>query len=159
MSQPPDPCTLAVTLTHELQHIKLSALLDVITLTRPDDGRRFYAPWRDDPRPVDALLQGAYAFLGVSGFWRRQRFQEDGAARIRAHAEYARWRAATALATGTLRSSGSLTWPGMEFVQGMARTLKTWMSEPVPEKARALAWQQDEQHRDRWQRVHGPIPP
>jgi HEXXH motif-containing protein len=158
MSQPPDACTLAVTLTHELQHLKLSALLDVVTLTRPDNGRRFYAPWRDDPRPVDALLQGAYAFLGVSGFWRRQRLHEDGAAGIRAHAEYARWRAAAALATGTLRSSGGLTRHGMDFVQGMARTLRSWLADPVPEQALALARQQDQQHRDRWQSVHGPIP-
>lgn len=158
-SQPPDSCTLAVTLTHELQHLKLSALQDMTTLTSPDDGRRFYAPWRDDPRPIGALLQGAYAFLGVSGFWRRQRLHEQGgAARIRAHAEYARWRAATTLITGMLASSDSLTRPGMEFVQGMTRTLKTWMAEPVPEKARALAQQQDKQHRDRWQYAHGPIP-
>jgi HEXXH motif-containing protein len=25
-----------------------------------------YAPWRDDPRPRSALLQGSYAFLGVA---------------------------------------------------------------------------------------------
>jgi uncharacterized protein len=158
MSQPPDRCTLAETLSHEMQHLKLSALKDVVTLTEPDDGRRFYAPWRDDPRPIAGLLQGAYAFLGVSGFWRRQRHHEEGAAVIRAHAAYARWRAATLLAIGTLRSSGRLTEAGMEFVQGMARTLSTWMADPVPEEARALARQQDEQHRARWRSVHGPIP-
>jgi hypothetical protein len=32
-----------------------------------------YAPWRSGPRPLNGLLQGAYAFLGVSGFWRQQR--------------------------------------------------------------------------------------
>ena len=158
MSQPPDPCTLAMTLTHELQHLKLSALLDVTPLTLPDDGRRFYAPWRDDPRPADALLQGAYAFLGVSGFWGRQRLHEEGAAAIRAHTEYARWRAAATLATGTLRSSGCLTSQGMDFVQAMGGTLRSWQAEPVPEQALALAQQQDQEHRDRWQAVHGAIP-
>jgi HEXXH motif-containing protein len=157
MSQPPDPCTLAMTLTHELHHLKLSALLDAITLTEPDDGRRFYAPWRDDPRPADALLQGAYAFLGVSRFWRRQRRHEEGTAAIRAHTEYARWRAAALQATGTLRSSGSLTRRGTDFVQAMARTLRSWLAEPVPEQACALAQRQDQEHRDRWQAAHGPI--
>jgi uncharacterized protein len=158
MSQPPDGCALAETLAHEVQHLKLSALSDVVPLTEPDDGRRFYAPWREDPRPIDGLLQGAYAYLGVSGFWRRQRLQEVGAARIRADTEYARWRAATALATGTLRSSGRLTRHGAELAQGMERTLKAWTAEPVPQRARALARQEAERHRRRWESANGPIP-
>ena len=79
MSVPADQYTGAETLAHEMQHLKLSALLDIVTLTLPDDGQRFYAPWRPDPRPIGGLLQGAYAFLGVSGFWRRQRRLADGA--------------------------------------------------------------------------------
>ena len=158
MSQPPDGRALAETLAHEVQHVKLSALQDVVSLTAPDDGRRFYAPWRDDPRPVAGLLQGAYAFLGVSGFWRGQRHHEVGAAGIRAQASFARWRAATALAIATLRSSGCLTEPGQEFVQGMARTLSPWLAEPVPAQAYALAQQQDQRHRDRWRSVNGLIP-
>jgi HEXXH motif-containing protein len=155
MSQPPDRCALAVTLAHEVQHLKLSALDHIVALTLPDDGRRFYAPWRDDPRPIDGLLQGAYAYLGVSGFWRRQRYVQAG---IWAHAEYARWRAATARVTGTLKSSGRLTAAGMRFVQGMARTLSTWETEPVPQEARDLAHSEAKQHRSRWETANGPIP-
>lgn len=158
MSPPPGACALAETLVHETQHIKLSALGDVVKLTKPDDGSRFYAPWRDDPRPASGVLQGAYAYLGVSGFWRRQRLQEQGAARIRADADYERWRTATALATGMLRSSGSLTADGAQFVRGMTRTLQKWLTEPIPEQARALARQEAEQHRRRWESVNGPIP-
>jgi uncharacterized protein len=158
MSQPTGRRALAVTLAHEVQHIKLSALLDVVTLTRPDGGRRFYAPWRDDPRPVNGLLQGAYAFLGVARFWRGQRDLEHGAAGIEAHAQYARWRAATALAATTLSSSGQLTRAGTEFVNGIQRTLTAWMAEPVPDEARELARRQAEQHRDRWVSANGPIP-
>jgi HEXXH motif-containing protein len=158
MSQPSDGCSLAETLAHEVQHVKLSALSDVVQLTEPDDGRRFYAPWRDDPRPINGLLQGAYAYLGVSGFWRRQRLCENGAARIRADAEYARWRAATVLATNTLGSSSGLTRCGREFVEGMARTLKAWAAEPIPARARTLAQQEAERHRRRWESVNGPVP-
>ena len=158
MSPPRDGRILAETLVHEVQHVKLSALVDVVPLTQPDDGSRFYAPWRDDPRPAGGLLQGAYAYLGVSGFWRRQRLQEDGPARIRADADYERWRSATALATATLRSSGSLNADGRAFVRGMTRTLETWLEEPVPEQARVLARREAEQHRRNWEAAHGPIP-
>jgi HEXXH motif-containing protein len=158
LSEPSDRSLLAVTLAHEVQHLKLSALLDIVTLTRPDDGRRFYAPWRDDPRPVSGLLQGAYAYLGVSGFWRRQRHLEDGDAGVRAHADFARWRAAAARVTDTLKSSGCLTPAGLEFVQGMARTLSSWKAEPVPATALALAQSAAEQHLLRWWSVNGPIP-
>lgn len=158
LSLPADPRIFAVTLAHEVQHLKLCALLDIIPLTLPDDGRRFYAPWREDPRPVNGLLQGAYAHLGVSGFWRRQRHLDDGPAGLRAHAEFARWRAAAAGVAGTLLASGRLTPAGLDFVQGMARTLRQWQDEPVPGGAQALARDEAEQHLARWRSANGPIP-
>jgi HEXXH motif-containing protein len=156
MSLPPDPITCAETLTHEIQHLKLGALLDIVRLTLPDDGRRYYAPWRDDPRPLNGLLQGAYAYLGVSGFWRRQR-QHAGIGR-RADAEYARWRAAAAMVVQTLRSSGRLTPEGLDFVSGMARTLGPWQDEPVQPKAQDQARRAAESHLAYWQSVNGPLP-
>ena len=155
MSFPPDPVTCALTLVHEAQHLKLGALLDVVTLTLPDDGSLYYAPWRDDPRPIGGLLQGAYAHLGVSGFWRRQR-RLPGDQR-RADVEYARWREAAALAVETLRSSGRLTRAGLEFVNEMAHTLGPWQEEPVPIEATAAARQAAEAHQAQWQRAHGRI--
>jgi uncharacterized protein len=155
LSEPPDACTLAATLAHEVQHLKLSGLLDMVKLTLPDDERRFYAPWRGDPRPISGLLQGAYAYLGVSGFWRRQRRLEEGAAEIRAHAEFARWRAGTAMVVETLRSSGHLTPAGLDFLHRMARTLKAWQDEPVPEEALALAREEADQHLALWRARNG----
>src|SRR5581483_10387130 len=122
MSRQPDRYTCAVTLVHEVQHLKLSALLDLVPLTLPDDGQRYYAPWRTDPRPASSLLQGAYAFLGVSGFWRRLRqAAAQTAVRQRADAEFARWRAAAAQTVTTLRSTGRLTAAGQDFTAEMAR--------------------------------------
>ena len=114
MSRPPDPHTCAVTFSHEVQHLKLGALLHIVSLTRPDDGRRYYAPWRADPRPVAGLLQGAYAYLGVTGFWRTQRRLADGPAQLRADGEFALWRAGTARVIDTLLSSQRAHggWPG-----------------------------------------------
>jgi uncharacterized protein len=156
MSLPPDPVTCAVTLAHEVQHLKLGALLDIVTLTLPDNGRRYYAPWRDDPRPLTGLLQGTYAFLGVSGFWRRQR--KLAASPQRADLEFARWRAATTVAVQTLRSSEGLTPAGLEFVSGMARTLDAWREEPVPAEATALARHAAESHLARWQSANRRVP-
>ena len=155
LSEPSDACTLASTLAHEVQHVKLSALLDVMQLTLPDDGRRFYAPWREDPRPISGLLQGAYAYVGVSGFWQRQRELDNT---INAHVEFARWREAAALATGVLRSSRQLTAAGEEFVQGMAVTLHAWQDENVPDLARQWASEESKRHMARWQAQNGPIP-
>lgn len=53
---------------HEVQHVKLGALLDLVELIKPDDGSRCYVPWRLDPQPTDGLLQGDSAYLDVSGF-------------------------------------------------------------------------------------------
>jgi uncharacterized protein len=137
---------------HEAQHLKLSALLDLVTLTRQDDGRRYYAPWRTDPRPASGLLQGAYAFLGVCGFWRHQRqMAADAAIRQRADAEFARWRAGAARVTKTLLSSGQLTPAGRDFVQEMTGVLEPWLREPVPHDALAIAKRETQEHLARWQ--------
>ncbi|MBG0564890.1 aKG-HExxH-type peptide beta-hydroxylase [Actinoplanes aureus] len=29
----------------------------------------YYALWRDDPCPLNGLLQGVYAFVGITDFW------------------------------------------------------------------------------------------
>jgi HEXXH motif-containing protein len=155
MSLPPDPMTGAETLVHETQHLKLGAVQHIGALTLPNDGRRYYAPWRDDPRPLNGLLQGAYAYLGVTGFWRRQRHFHDGSRS--ADAEFARWREATALGVETIRSSGRLTSTGTDFVDGMASTLASWNDEQVPALAQAEARKAADAHLGRWQAVNGPV--
>ncbi|MER5322756.1 HEXXH motif domain-containing protein [Streptosporangium roseum] len=150
LSEPLDGCSLAVTLAHEVQHAKLSALLDVVTLLAPDDGSRHYAPWRDDPRPLGGLLQGAYAYLGVTEFWRRQRAHEKGKAAVLASAEFAQWREAARMVCGTLAGSGRLTEAGEIFVTGMIARLDGCAAEPVPDEALTLAHEASRRHRDRW---------
>ncbi|MGP3955416.1 HEXXH motif domain-containing protein [Nonomuraea sp. 3N208] len=153
MSTPPDGRWLASTFAHEVQHAKLCAILDVVRLLEPDEGR-YYAPWRPDPRPLSGLIQGAYAYLGVSGFWRRQRaFEPD----LRAHIEFAHWRESAHAATGTLLDSGRLTATGERFVTGMRRTLSAWLTEPVPDEALRAARQEAEAHRAAWVARNGPV--
>jgi uncharacterized protein len=150
LSSSDDPSLCAAILAHEIQHLKLSAVLDLVSLTRPDGDQRFYAPWRTDPRPVSGLLQGAYAFLGVSAFWRRQRHFEEGRARLRADTEFARWRAAAARGAGTLCSTNLLTATGRAFAERMKLTLAPWQDEPVLPEARIAARRAAEAHEAQW---------
>jgi HEXXH motif-containing protein len=147
LSSPADVPTLAVTLVHEVQHAKLAALMEITPLTRPDDGRRYYAPWRDDPRPLGGLLHGAYAHMMVSRFWRTERRYATGAAAIRAHAAFARWRAAALEVAGILLDSRRLTRAGEVFVTAMMGPLTEWNAEPVPGEAMWRARRDAEHHR------------
>jgi uncharacterized protein len=158
ISQPPDPYTCAVTLAHELQHLKLSALLDIAAMIEPDGDQLFYAPWRDDPRPLSGLLQGAYAFLGVSSFWRTQRHYVADDVRLRADTEFARWRTAAMLVVDTLLASRRLTPAGEVFVGEMAKTLLPWQAEDVLESALQRAQADAAAHLADWQLANGPRP-
>jgi HEXXH motif-containing protein len=158
MSLPGDAVTVAVTFAHEVQHAKLCALLDQVALVSPDDGRRFYAPWRPDPRPASGLLQGAYAFLGVADFWRRQRYLETGDRAVRAHAEFARWRKAALGVAELLSASGSLTDDGRVFVDGMLTTLRRLNVESVPAQAHQMAERNAGEHLARWRSRYPRLP-
>jgi HEXXH motif-containing protein len=119
-SWPPDPVTMAETLVHEFQHVKLCGLMDMVPLVQPG-GEKVYAPWRQDPRPAGGLLQGVYAHLGIARFWQTQQHVEtdlDGI--LRAQAAFARWRSTIDPATETLLRTGCLTEVGVRFV-GMIR--------------------------------------
>jgi uncharacterized protein len=139
--------TLALLLLHEFQHVKLGALLDLFQLCDPNDSRLFYAPWRDDPRPAEALLQGIYAHVAVTDFWRVRRHRLDGDQARAAAARFAMWRAQTTEAAHTLAGSGALTSLGARFVDGLLATLHEWQQEPVPHAAAELAKRRADQHR------------
>ncbi|MET8280068.1 HEXXH motif-containing putative peptide modification protein [Micromonospora sp. NPDC005174] len=121
LSVPADAQTLALLLVHEVQHTKLGALLDLVPLYRTGGPARYRAPWRLDPRPVGALLQGAYAHLGVAEVWRRRRHEGTAAA-----FEYAYWREQTTRAVRQLADAAELTETGRSFVADMERELRGW---------------------------------
>ena len=156
LSRPSDGRGLALALIHEVQHAKLAALSDLVALIRPNAQGLYYAPWRDDPRPAEALLHGTYAHLGVAGFWRKQRYADAGRqSNLLAHAEYVRWLDATAEAANTLRQCADLTTLGHDFVNGIQETLRVWRRGHVPGTAVELAREAAESHRSQWRHVHG----
>jgi HEXXH motif-containing protein len=154
LSEPTSALPLAITLVHELQHSKLAALLDLVDLVRPDSGARFYAPWRDDPRPAYALLHGAYAYLGVATFCRQQRHLSSADEAVSVHRDYVRWRDAVSDSTCVLLASGELTGLGRQFTESMLAAVDGWHGDCVPAVAQRLARVSAESHRSRWREDH-----
>ncbi|MFD5463506.1 HEXXH motif-containing putative peptide modification protein [Kitasatospora sp. NPDC127059] len=122
-SLPAEPVLLALALVHEFLHVQLGALLDLVPLHRPNGPAIYHAPWRPDLRPIGALLQGTYAHLGVASFWSAE--AAAGVSEpVRAEREFARWRAHTLAAAGTLLECGELTASGREFTEELAGAVR-----------------------------------
>jgi HEXXH motif-containing protein len=153
-SLPPSSVTLAETLVHEFQHIKLGGLIDMLPLSEPT-AERGYAPWREDPRPMSGILQGLYAFSGVVRFWDAQRRVETEPDEIlRASVLYERWRLAVDLAAGSLRDKRILTPAGDRFVAALRERACSHERGPTPEEAAAIAREVALDHWLTWQLRH-----
>ncbi|MGW7086930.1 HEXXH motif domain-containing protein [Streptomyces sp. NPDC054871] len=146
-SEPDDAEQFAATLVHEFQHNKLGAFMHLFTLYRDGGTERFYAPWRDDPRPLGGLLQGVYAFFGVTRFYRR-RHTPLGAF------EYALWRSQTLRALHGIREADRLTDLGRELVDGLTARLDAWQDEPVGPRALDAARHAAADHYASWRAHH-----
>jgi HEXXH motif-containing protein len=159
LSPHPDAVTLAASLVHEFQHIKLGSLLHLIPLVDQEMEEKqekdlVYAPWRDDPRPVSGLLQGVYAFLGISEFWRRQRGFAPAGDRAAAEFEFAYARRQANTGLRTLLGSELLTPHGRDFGRHVARRLRDHLAEKVPAQAVQAAWATATEHRAAWRIRH-----
>ncbi|TDC36947.1 FxsB family cyclophane-forming radical SAM/SPASM peptide maturase [Micromonospora sp. KC213] len=115
----PDDAALAVLLVHEVQHLKLDAVLDVCDLFDRTDERRLTVPWRPDSRPVEGVLHGTYAHLAVADVWRSR----PGPAAATTYRRYRDW---TGAALDALLGLGALTTAGDRFVGRMRDTLDSW---------------------------------
>jgi hypothetical protein len=148
-SLPADAMALAVGLVHEFQHGKLGALMDLVPLFTGRDDELFYAPWRDDPRPLGGLLHGAYAFLGVTDFWIVRRHYDESLTGY-AQFEFARWRERVSRVIDVLAGSGRLTEAGGALARGMRGTVRLWWTETVPAEIAEMARLAAEDHRIGW---------
>jgi len=147
---PADGATLAATLVHEFQHIRLGGLLHLVKLHDEDHRERFYTGWRDDPRPIGGVLQGVYAFFGVTAFWRALARAGDGITTRRAEFEFAYWRGQTWRTLAAFRRDAGLTAVGRRFADGIAEVLGPWLDERVPADLVAAAAACAEDHRAGW---------
>ncbi|HEY1670745.1 MAG TPA: FxsB family cyclophane-forming radical SAM/SPASM peptide maturase [Trebonia sp.] len=107
---PDSPATLALLLIREFQRVKLAAVLDRYDLFDPADNR------------LVELLDGAYANLAVTEFWRVRAGlgQHD---RAEAAERYQYWRENTAAAIKTVAGSSALTPLGRHFVGQMRNAI------------------------------------
>lgn len=132
-STPPTPATFAATLVHELQHTKLAALNDMVTLHHAGPQERYFAPWRPDPRPYDGLLQGAYSHLALADFFQRCALTATRPAhRESAWTLHARYREQVGAVLPTLVGSGDLTVRGRRFVDQMVAVYERLDEHPPP---------------------------
>ncbi|MFF7330344.1 aKG-HExxH-type peptide beta-hydroxylase [Streptomyces sp. NPDC008150] len=146
-TEPDDAEQFACTLVHEFQHHKLGAFMHLFTLYEDGGKDRYYAPWRDDPRPLGGLLQGVYAFFGVTRFWRRR---QGDLGRF----EYALWREQTLIALRGIHGAERLTRMGSDLVDELTRCLASWQDEPVGSRAREAAAVAAADHRATWRAYH-----
>ncbi|QMV05559.1 hypothetical protein GJU35_07805 [Streptomyces lincolnensis] len=147
---------LAVTLVHEFRHTLLNGLMHLTPLTE-DCADLFHAPWRDDPRPLTGLLHGAFAFSGVTRFWRARCTRDTGRALELARFEFALWRRQSRAALKTLDAHPALTVTGRRLVQGLMADLREWETDPVPRRALQLAERAAAHQRAAW-RAHHVVP-
>jgi HEXXH motif-containing protein len=153
VSMPRDPADFAMTLVHEFQHLKLEGLTHLLALCEDDGASRYYAPWRDDPRPLTGLFQGVYAFLAVTRF-SRSRWLEGGPGLGGLEFDFAFRRAQTWHGLRSLRRDPLLTELGRRYVTGMAERMRPWCHDRVTQPATAAARLALSDHRVGWRIRH-----
>lgn len=144
---------LAESFIHEFQHSKFNALSRLVRLTSTDATGRYYAPWREDPRPLPAMLHGLYAFVAVAEFWLAQggHVPDDDRVTTIARFQLVRHRQQVARALASLADAGhDLTDRGAEFVVGVRQRVDACAREPVPAELSDIADRMIENHYAHW---------
>ncbi|MFH8738892.1 aKG-HExxH-type peptide beta-hydroxylase [Streptomyces sp. NPDC017964] len=160
LSTPPDAVEFAVTLVHEFRHMKLNALLDSLDLYDNNgegaQDKLFYAPWRDDPRPLPGFFDGVFAYFGVVDFWHKLVLRsKDKRLRRRAQFQLVYWRTQTQDAYDVLCSSPHLTAEGREFTAAMGSNIANGaFRTAVPNDVTVLAMDAIYRHRTCWRLHH-----
>ena len=129
------PERLACALLHESEHSKLNGVLGFVDLVQASRGRRFYSPWRNEPRPAVGLLYGVYAWLAVASFWREEAraVPQD----LLLAFESARSEGQLRVGSAMLAATGLLTDAGEAVVVAAESVVRSWRASPV---ARREMW-------------------
>jgi uncharacterized protein len=152
LTPPGTPEDFAITIVHEFQHSKLSAVLDLVELYVPNGRERHFAPWRVDPRPTAGLIQGVYAFLGIAHTWHA--FRAEASLRATATERFAIDREQVRAGLAALEASAELTAAGRRFAEGLREVLEPLAGERLPAPVIAQARRSLDQRRARWEEHH-----
>ncbi len=154
MTRPQIVPDLAATMVHEFQHSKLNVLERWAPLCEVGGPARYFAPWRPDPRPLRALLHGAYAFVAVAQTWHALRAApewEQSATR-----RFAYVRAELDRACADLAFAPGLTRAGELLTERLGRTVNALLDEPVPRPVEHQAQRQLARTERQWRARHAP---
>lgn len=154
MSLPADALSMAEALVHETHHAILGAVMDIESLAEERTDFLAYAPWREDPRPVIALLQGTFSHYGMGRFWGQRYRSGPPADRLRAAVEFGRLTGMVTQAAETLAHSGKLTEAGNDLVASIQAEARDWLGEPLPREAREYIADLAADHEVRWRLSH-----
>jgi HEXXH motif-containing protein len=149
LTLPSSAVDFAVTMVHEFQHSKLSAVLDLVSLYTPDARELHFAPWRADPRPTAGLIQGVYAFLGIVDTWRALRSAPS--LHQQATHQFALTCEQVRVGLTALETSDELTPEGRQFTEHMRQSLELMAEDPVPESVAAEARASLDRLRTSWE--------
>jgi HEXXH motif-containing protein len=152
LTRPGSPVEFVITVVHELQHSKLSAVLDLVDLYQPGGPERHFAPWRVDPRPTAGLIQGVYAFLGVADAWLGLRASAE--LEQVATDQLATVREQVRVGLDALAASAELTALGRHFTAGMRVAVDRLFANPLPADAVRKAESSLADRRAAWDRRH-----
>jgi HEXXH motif-containing protein len=148
LTKPRSPEDFVITIVHEFQHSKLSAVLDLLKLYDSNGPERHFAPWRTDARPTAGLIQGVYAFLGVADAWRGLR-ADPGLAAVAEH-QFAEVREQVRVGLEALERSTEVTPGGLRFVTGMRDKFDHMLAEPTSDASVVRARSLLQERRRRW---------
>lgn len=154
LSEPFDGAQLAVTMIHEYQHSILNGIRHLTELVDGQLPATGYAPWRNDPRPLGALIHGIFAFTAVAEFWATHRNRLTGADADLADFEFALWRDQSTAVLRAIRHDPGLTRAGSRVLVGLAARLDRLNTLPVADRTRTLAAAAVDDHRTGWRACH-----
>jgi HEXXH motif-containing protein len=150
LTRPRSAVDFAITIVHEFQHSKLSAVLGLVDLYQPSGAERHFAPWRVDPRPTAGLIQGVYAFLGVADAWLGLRASAE--LEQVATDQLAIVREQVRVGLDALAASTELTALGRHFTTGMRVGVDRLFADALPADAVRRAESSLADRRAAWQR-------
>lgn len=127
-----DPAWLAEALVHEVSHIALGALGDLVDLVDPEYATRHPVGWRADLRPLSAVLQGTYAHLAALEFQERLRASGHGDVAARAELRCQQLRTQVRDAVDILHGSSGLTTLGRRFCAALTAAVAGESVQAIP---------------------------
>lgn len=162
VTEPQNPLELASLLAHEVQHSKFSILLHLYSFVYDrDTAAHFYAPWRDDPRPMRGILHGVYAFTAVARLWlgviRRATASGDERNLLQARFEFALRCHQLRRTLAGLPAERELTPLGHRLVARLSETVDAWHDEPLDADVVSSVRQAADDHALQW-RLHHLVP-